>query len=169
MMDQTVCTECMQKGPKQPGMPELHSNPRCYFNLGYRTEKETSNALGLSYKPQEALRQPSGYRYDVIDPEFEELMAKIGDYGAKKYGDLNWHKSELVGDKSPINHIRKHLNAYRMSKPYDHFEIGIDRKIHLAAIAFNAMMEFWYETHLRANPTKEETKGNRESRPYPIE
>ena len=98
------------------------------------------------FKPEEAKRNPQNLRYDILDPEFEDLMAKIADYGAKKYGELNWHISRLEGDKSPINHIRKHLNKYRLKQPYDHSEIGLDPKIHLVAIAFNAMMEFYYES-----------------------
>jgi hypothetical protein len=96
---------------------------------------------------KEAKRDSCEIRYDILDPDFEELMGKIADYGAKKYGDLNWHKSRLTGDKSPMNHIRKHLAAYLRNQPYDHTEIGTHRKIHLAAIAFNAMMEFWYENN----------------------
>jgi len=95
---------------------------------------------------QSAKRDSCPTRYDIIDPEFLELMARVADYGAKKYGDFNWQKSRLEGDKSPINHIYKHLKSYRMDEPYDHPEIaGTDRKMHLIAIAFNAMMEFYWE------------------------
>jgi hypothetical protein len=94
-----------------------------------------------------AKRDPSKVRYDILVPEFEHFMAQIANYGAEHYGDLNYQKSRLVGNQSPINHIREHLFQYLSSEPYDHPEIGTDRKIHLAAIAFNAMIEFWYESH----------------------
>lgn len=93
-----------------------------------------------------AKRDPSGLRYDVLDTEFEELMARIAHYGAEHYGDFNWQKSRLTGDKGPMNHVRKHYAAYQQGKPYDHPEVGEGKKVHLAAIAFNAMMEFWYCT-----------------------
>ena len=97
-------------------------------------------------KPKQlAERNPIDVRYDILDPEFLDLMAKIADYGAKKYGDYNWRKSRLTDSKGPINHIYKHLKAYRNREIYDHYEVGIDVKIHLVAIAFNAMMEFDYE------------------------
>ena len=96
---------------------------------------------------QEAKRDPSGVRFDILIAEFELLQAQIANYGAQHYGDYNWQKSRMQGDKSPLNHIREHLNQYQRNIPYDHPEIGTDRKIHLAAIAFNAMMEFWYECH----------------------
>lgn len=94
---------------------------------------------------QETIRNPVGVRYDILYPPFEEMLAKIAHYGAETYGDLNWQKSRLEGGKGPINHIHKHLNTYQQGKPYDHAELGTHRKVHLAAIAFNAMMEFWYE------------------------
>lgn len=97
----------------------------------------------------EAKRNPTSVRYDILDPEFLKCLAQIGHYGAEKYGDLNWQKSRLGADKSPVNHIYKHLGAYRNSEPYDHKELGQARKWHLAAIAFNAMMEFWYESNDR--------------------
>ena len=41
----------------------------------------------------EAVRFETGVRYDILTPEFLHLLAKIADYGAKKYGDFNWKKS----------------------------------------------------------------------------
>lgn len=99
----------------------------------------------------EAIRDPVTYRYDVLLPSFLRMMARIGAFGAQKYGDLNWQKSRLAGDKGPVNHIMAHLTAYILREPYDHPEVGTDRKIHLAAIAFNAMMEFWYEEDAERN------------------
>lgn len=83
-------------------------------------------------------------RYDILDPDFLEDLAKIADYGAKKYGDLNWQLSRLTTDKGPVNHMYKHLGSYRKNEPYDHEELGTQRSLHLAAIAFNAMMEYYW-------------------------
>lgn len=98
-------------------------------------------------KREQAKRDPVQYRFDILYPEFLREMARIADYGAKKYGEYNWTKSRLKGGQGPMSHIFEHMNQYNMSEPYDHTEIGTDRKIHLAAIAFNAMMEYWYEDH----------------------
>lgn len=119
------------------------------------TSKEDRNCrtcrLGITEhfesSTETAKRNSTSFRYDILDPEFLEVMAKIGHYGAEKYEELNWHKSRLTGEKGPVNHMYKHLGQYTRNKPYDHKEIGEERKIHLAAIAFNAMMEFWYECH----------------------
>lgn len=94
---------------------------------------------------QEAKRDPSGVRYDILDPNFLHALAMLASIGAKKYGDLNWQKSKLKGDKSCVNHIHSHLGSYQMELAYDHLELGNNKKYHLIAIAFNAMMEFWYE------------------------
>lgn len=91
-----------------------------------------------------AKRDPINTRYDLLDPDFLYFMARIADYGANKYGDRNWQKSKLEGNKSAINHIFKHLVAYQNRNPYDHCEIGSEPYIHLASIAFNAMMEFYH-------------------------
>ena len=92
-----------------------------------------------------AKRDPIAERYDILDTDFLRIMALIAGYGARKYGERNWQKSRLEGDKSPINHILKHLVAYQNGEPYDHPEIATESHIHLAAIAFNAMMEFYHE------------------------
>lgn len=103
---------------------------------------------------ESAKRDMRGIRYDILDPDFEEMLAKIAHFGAVKYGDFNWHKSRLTGDQGPMNHIRKHYKSYMKSEPYDHPELGEDRKIHLAAIAFNAMMEYWYECNIPSSAFK---------------
>jgi hypothetical protein len=90
-------------------------------------------------------RVPVDFRYDAINPEFLKCLAKIGAYADEKYGA--WHQytgTRLTGEKSPINYIYEHLRAYVMDEPYDHFD-G-DTRWHLAAVAYNAMMEFWYHT-----------------------
>jgi hypothetical protein len=104
---------------------------------------------------EQAKRDPVGYRYDILDVEFLELMAKIAAYGAKKYGDLNWHKSRLDGEKGPMNHLMNHYKMYMNMEPYDHGEVTDSPACHLAAIAFNAMMEFYY-VKLKAEVTSDE-------------
>lgn len=96
---------------------------------------------------EEAKRDSKELRYDILYPPFLYALASIASYGAKKYGDYNWTKSRLTGDKGPINHIYEHLGNYQEGIDYDHSSVGTDKKYHLAAIALNAMMEFWYESN----------------------
>jgi hypothetical protein len=94
-----------------------------------------------------ARRDLVAYRYDVLYWQFIHAMAQIGHFGAEKYGELNYRQPGLQRDKSPINHIANHLRKFIENEPYDHPEVGNQRKYHLAAIAFNAMMQFWHEDH----------------------
>jgi Domain of unknown function (DUF5664) len=104
-----------------------------------------------------AKRNDIQVRYDLLDWGFIEALAKIADYGAKAYGEENWKKSRLDGNKSPINHIAKHIKQYLTYESYDHEKVGTERRYHLASIAFNAMMEWFYEVHIMVGETDEET------------
>jgi hypothetical protein len=85
------------------------------------------------------------YRYDALNPTFLKWMAKIGAYAAEKYGSWEQYRDgRLEGEKSPVNHIHEHLRAYVMGEPHDHFDGDV--RWHLVAVAYNAMMEFFYCT-----------------------
>jgi hypothetical protein len=90
-------------------------------------------------------RVPVDYRYDALNPTFLKWMAKIGAYAAEKYGSWEQYRDgRLEGEKSPVNHIHEHLRAYVMGEPHDHFDGDV--RWHLVAVAYNAMMEFFYCT-----------------------
>ena len=92
---------------------------------------------------EKAKRVPVDFRYDAINPTFLHWMARIGSYAAEKYGAWEQYTNcKLEGEKSCVNHIYDHLRKYQMCEDYDHFD-G-DRKWHLVAIAYNAMMQFFY-------------------------
>jgi len=103
----------------------------------------------------EAKRDKVKYRYDVLYWNFIHVMAEIGAIGAEKYGEFNYQQQGLERDKSPINHIANHLREFIEKQPYDHKELGNNRKYHLAAIAFNAMMQYWHEDHPQDASKKE--------------
>lgn len=88
-------------------------------------------------------RVPVDYRYDALNVDFIHMLAEIAAYADGKYGAAeNYVDAELRGDKSPVNHMYEHLREYCKGSPYDHFEGSPAR--HLAAIAYNAMMEYHY-------------------------
>lgn len=96
-------------------------------------------------------RSPVDYRYDAVHPEFLKFLAKIGAYADKKYDSWDQYlASRLEGDKAPLNHVYEHLRQYVMGEPHDHF--GSDLRWHLAAVAYNAMMEFYYHTRFGWRP-----------------
>jgi hypothetical protein len=109
----------------------------------------------------EPKRVPVDFRYDAVNPTFLHWMARIGAYASEKYGAWEQYAgARLIGEKSPINHIFDHLRKYQIGELYDHFD-G-DTRWHLVAVAYNAMMEFYYHTrwgHAKHPLTIEEGKG----------
>lgn len=96
--------------------------------------------------PEVAKREPVGYLFTSLDWNFIYAMAKLAKHGSDKYdtpGDStpNYQKSILGRDKSPLNHLCRHLTSYMNKEEHDHFG---HMKWHLVAIAFNAMMEFFW-------------------------
>src|ERR1022692_271133 len=73
------------------------------------------------HRTPEAKRNPVDFRYDLLDSEFLLAMAQIASYGANKYGDINWQKSRLTGEKSPLNHIYMHLHQYKTGIEHDYY------------------------------------------------
>jgi hypothetical protein len=88
-------------------------------------------------------RVPVDFDYACINPDFLKMLAQIGEFAKSKYGAWEQYTgARLVGEKSPINHAYEHLRQYTAGEPYDHFEGDVSR--HLAAVAYNCMMEFYF-------------------------
>jgi hypothetical protein len=99
----------------------------------------------------EVKREPVDFDYAAVNPTFLHMMARIGAYAAEKYGAWEQYTgARLVGDKAPVNHIFDHLRKYVQGERYDHFD-G-DPRWHLVAVAYNAMMEFWYHSRFGFAP-----------------
>lgn len=90
--------------------------------------------------------------YNFLNPKFLEAMNEIGDYGHKKYGKDSFHHRATLGDRSRgelnrcdpeviADHALEHFEAYLDGEMHDHF---YSRRHQLAAVAFNAMMEFYF-------------------------
>lgn len=89
--------------------------------------------------------------YEFLSQEFLEAMNDIGRYGFEKYGADSFQARRQNGDRSRMlkrcepqaiaDHAREHFSMYLNHEPHDHF--GTDRH-QLAAVAFNAMMEFYF-------------------------
>jgi hypothetical protein len=93
-------------------------------------------------------RDKTPYRFDLLIPDFLERMGEAMGEGHEKYDDdrfyPNWQYG-LAEDKSPINHMYAHLLAYhRMANDNDNLFTLDERIEHLAHLACNAMMEYWY-------------------------
>lgn len=79
-------------------------------------------------------------RFDLVDADFEEQLAKVITYGANKYAPDNWKKVE-----DPVNRyyaaLRRHLAAWRKGEKVDP-ESGLN---HLAHVAANVMFLMHFE------------------------
>jgi len=90
--------------------------------------------------------------FEFLNAKFLEAMNDIGRYGNDKYGKDSFHQRQKHGDRSRGSlhrtkteiialHADEHFQMYRRGELHDHFDT---RKHQLAAVAFNAMMEFYF-------------------------
>ena len=102
----------------------------------------------------ETKREPVNYQFQALNWQFIKLLAEIASYAADKYGSAEQYtNSPLTGEKSPMNHIMEHARQYMASEDHDKF--GDRHEMHLAAIAYNAMMEYYYYKHSGRTTPKE--------------
>jgi hypothetical protein len=96
-----------------------------------------------SFDPNKPIRHPVEFDYGGLNLVFLKKLAMIPVYASKKYGSWSQYTAaRLEGEKSPLNHIYEHLRQYQMGEAYDHFDKH--PTWHLVAVAYNAMMEFFY-------------------------
>jgi hypothetical protein len=100
---------------------------------------------GYARSNTEPVRQSVDFRFESLNWDFIMLMAKIASYAGEKYGTPEQYtKGRLEGEKSPVNHMVAHIRQYVRGDLHDYFGT---REAQLAAIAYNAMMEYYYFLH----------------------
>lgn len=79
---------------------------------------------------------------ETLDLEFINAMMEIGKLGQLHHGEHHYQDIEdRPKDRNILVHLADHYTSYRLKEPHD---LG-DTSYHLAAVAFNAMMEYyWY-------------------------
>lgn len=86
-------------------------------------------------------------RFDLVLPEFEEAVAKVLTFGAKKYEPDSWKKIE-----NPVNRyyaaLRRHLCAWRKGNKTDK-ESKLPHLYHAAA---NIMFLIYFMEHENGRP-----------------
>lgn len=91
---------------------------------------------------KEARRHSVDFLYHLLNWDFIKDMARIAAYAHAKYGSVQQYTdSRLSGDKSPVNHMIEHIRMYQCEEKHDHFGTV---EMQLAAVAYNAMMEYYY-------------------------
>lgn len=90
---------------------------------------------------------------EFLDEAFLAAMNEIGKYGHEKYGADSFHARAANGDRSRGTilsrtssqaigqHAKDHVDMYLRREAHDKFGT---LKHQLAAVAFNAMMEFYF-------------------------
>lgn len=83
-------------------------------------------------------------RYDLLDIDFEEEMAKVLTEGAKKYAPNSWQKVEDAKNRYYAA-LRRHVAAVRKGQFRNEEDGGVS---HFAQIAINAMFLYVLETKM---------------------
>jgi len=97
-----------------------------------------------------ATRQPVNYLWSKLNWDFLKMLAEIAHYAEGKYGCAEQYtKSRLEGQDSPINHAFEHLRKYAAGEKHDKFGT---LEHQLAAVAYNVMMEFFYQVRWGFKP-----------------
>jgi hypothetical protein len=81
-----------------------------------------------------------------LSPKFIEVMNELGEYAHEKHGQddiLQEHERRRMRHtpEELADHAKAHFEEYLFGIPHDHFKT---RRHQLAAVAFNAMMEFHF-------------------------
>jgi hypothetical protein len=83
------------------------------------------------------------YEYPHLVRKFLRAMEEIGAYGEEKYREKSFTQNPVRYDRTSSDsigtHISTHYAQYLRGELHDHFHT---KRHQLAAIAFNAMMEF---------------------------
>jgi len=106
--------------------------------------KQYDQIITVHKKKEDPKRKEVDYLFTCLDWNFIKALGQLGKSGQKSQEDEgnipNYQKVRRTGDKSNINHLINHITSYICKEPHP---LG-SRKWHLVAIAFNAMMEFFW-------------------------
>jgi hypothetical protein len=91
---------------------------------------------------KDAKTDNSKLRFDLINPEFLEGMAKILTHGANKYGANNFRKASKEERKLYIGALHRHLNQWQQGKKLDQDH----KQNHLISVAVNAMFLYYFDS-----------------------
>jgi hypothetical protein len=84
-------------------------------------------------------------RLSLLEQEFLMEMAKVGDFGCRKYAEEDWRDNPNVMVKARVDSLQRHVAKFSSSSFSD---LDDDTNLsHLAHVAFNAMMLWWLVKH----------------------
>lgn len=92
-----------------------------------------------------------GNKHQMLVESFLDAMNDIGKYGYEKYKEQSFQHQQLLGSHKRTSdrvsaeelqwHAGEHFRMYNSGEKHDHFHT---KKHQLAAVAFNAMMEYFF-------------------------
>ena len=125
------------------GRFELYQLPiyNDYMIIGNMIDKTPNAQGGIKFDNEKLL-------FDLLEPEFEEGIAKVLTYGAKKYAPDNWKKIET---RRYYHALRRHWNAYRKGERFDE-ESGESHLYHMACCL---MFIDWHDRQKDKKPAVE--------------
>jgi hypothetical protein len=127
----------------------------CEFNRKQIVFRETETEQATQFKSG-AKRSSKMKRYDLIPKSTLDCLADRLELGAAKYGEWNWQKAILAGDKEflrdALNHMQSHLSNVTNGDFSEDSEYG-----NLGGILFGCMVRLAAIEHA-AKKAKEGTE-----------
>jgi hypothetical protein len=84
-----VCTECLAELHKYGNKGIFHQKCADILNIPYKDTSLPAKSVGGTGAVKADENKP---RYDLIPPDALNEVAKVLEYGSRKYGDRNWEK-----------------------------------------------------------------------------
>lgn len=141
----------------------------------WKSSRQTQPNLALASASTPPAGESMPPLYQFLLPQFLSDMDDIGRYGHEKYGKFSFHHRRELGDNSRGDHPRTtpeaiaehagdHFKMHLAGTLHDHFGT---RRHQLAAVAFNAMMEYYFSGFEDEHDTPQTAIAG-ESSGYPI-
>ncbi len=126
-----------------------YTNMNCKFYQKERMENKFASGKEMLENQKKFIETKYGegkkydeskLRYDLLEPFFEDSVAEVLTYGAKKYNSNNWQNVEPFNDRYYAA-LRRHLSDWRKGEKRDK-----ESKLrHLAHCATNIYFLMWKE------------------------
>lgn len=99
----------------------------------------------LEHVDTQAKTKPLTPRLSLLEQEFLFEMAKVMDFGTRKYAEEDWRDNPKVTVKGRLDSLFRHAGKFS-SDLFD--DLDADTSVsHLVAVAVNAMICWWIAKH----------------------
>ena len=96
---------------------------------------------------KDATDKPLAARLSLLDQTFLMEMAKVGDFGCRKYAEEDWRDNPAVTVKKRLDSLLRHVAKFSST---DFLDTDEETQVsHLAHAAYNCMMIWWISENRR--------------------